>query len=314
MHTTKEKISNKANNVQANSFAVSKTPHRDKLLAAIENHKAKADVHILKEALCAYESWSSSLTTLTTTGKSRIYDMVRLLNEYKDHLEVDLILEKGSSFLTRQKGQMKLDNSILEEFLIHLVRPEIINSLPNSDLVTGPQRAFMSLAFMPESFSSLFEKPSVVIKAKDQDFILGAKINYSFQAGKESNSQSGAFSLAAMAVECKVNLDKTMFQEASGTATRLRQGCPFTKYYLLAEYLDMTPEDVRLTDIENVFLIRKAKRLPYEKRTDIPSVRAQRRDNPICPDIIWSVTQEIQSIVTAVWYNPQEVLNRGSFK
>jgi len=298
------------------AFTTSRTPHRDKLVAALENSKAKDDIPVLKEALAGYEKWSAALHSLKTRGRERVTEMVKLLNDYKDFLEVELILEKGSSFLTRQKGQMKLDNSVLEEFLIHLVRPEIIKNLPNDEFLVGPQRAFMSLAFMPGSFASLFKKPDVVIKRKDQDFILGVNVNFSFTSGvakKGDAAQVGTFALAAMAAECKVNLDKTMFQEAAGTASRMKQGCPFAKYYLIVEYLDMTPEDVRLTAIDNVFLIRKARRLPFEKRTHIPSVRAQRKDSPIAEEIIWRIVEEIQNTVSSVWYDPREVLRRGTF-
>ncbi|WP_165402903.1 Bpu10I family restriction endonuclease [Pseudoxanthomonas winnipegensis] len=303
--------------IAESAFVTSRTPHKDKLVAAIQNKKAEDDVAVLEAALAAYEEWITALSSLKTKGRQRVDEMTSLLNAYKNHLEVDLILEKGSPFLTRQKGQMKLDNSVLEEFFMHLVRDEIIDGLPKSDYLVGPQRAFMSLAFMPGSFESLFKKPDVVIKSKDQDFIIGANINYSFSAGVEDvsgeNVQSGTFAIAAMAAECKVNLDKTMFQEAAGTAARLKQGCPFAKYYLIVEYLDMTPEDVRLTAIDNVFLLRKAKRLPYEKRTDLASVRAQRDLNPISSDVIWKIVEEIQSTVKAVWYDPEEVFARGSF-
>lgn len=316
MPTTNEPQSPEVPALTEAGFTTSRTPHRDKLVAAFENLKARDDVGVLKEAMAAYDHWIAGLGKLTTKGRERVNQMVALLNEYKDVLEVELILAKGSAFLTRQKGQMKLDNSVLEEFMIHIVRPEILNDLPKQEYLVGPQRAFMSLAFMPGSFASLFQKPEVVIKAKNQDFILGANINYSFTSGidKEGpNAQVGSFALAALAAECKVNLDKTMFQEAAGTAARLKQGCPFAKYYVLAEYLDMTPEDVRLTAIDNVFLVRKAKRLPFEKRTHLPSVRAQRKECPISSDVIWRVVEEIQGTVSAVWYDPQEVLRRGSF-
>lgn len=297
------------------AFTTSRTPHKDKLIAAIRNEKAGKDVAVLREALNSYERWIADLGALKSTGRQRVDAMVELLNAYKDFLEVDLILERGSPFLTRQKGQMKLDNSVLEEFLIHLVRPEIINNLPREEYLVGPQRAFMSLSFMPASFASLFRQPDVVVKSKDQDFILGANMNYSFASGveKEGKRQVGTFAIAAMAAECKVNLDKTMFQEAAGTAARLKQGCPFAKYYLIVEYLDMTPEDVRLTAIDNVFLIRKAKRLPFDKRTHLPSVREHRASNSISPEIIWKIVEEIQAVVSAVWYDPSEVLRRGTF-
>jgi len=316
MHTSDLNLSNQALELANEELIISRTPHRDKIVAAINNPGSKDDIALLNEALNAYTNWTSSLQQLKTTGKERIVDMVRLLNEYKDYLEVDLILERGSKFLIRQKGQMKIDNSVLEEFLIHVVRPEIIEGLPNVNYLVGPQRAFMSLAFMPHSFDSLFAKPNVVIKAKDQDFIIGANIKYSFQANVDEADafiQSGSFAIAAMAAECKVNLDKTMFQEAAGTAARLKHGCPFTKYFLIVEYLDMTPEDIRMTSIENVFLIRKAKRLPYEKRNKIECVRAQRKENPICSEVFWNIVCEMQSTVKSVWYDPTEAMRRGSF-
>lgn len=316
MHMPDLTQSNQVLEFSNQDLVISRTPHRDKIIAALSNPGSKDDIDLLKEALTAYTNWVTSLQQLKTTGRERINDMVRLLNEYKDYLEVDLILERGSKFLIRQKGQMKIDNSVLEEFLIHIVRPEIIEGLPKVNYLVGPQRAFMSLAFMPQSFDSLFAKPNVVIKAKDQDFILGANIKYSFQASIDESDafiQSGSFAIAAMAAECKVNLDKTMFQEAAGTAARLKHGCPFTKYFLIVEYLDMTPEDIRLTSIENVYLIRKAKRLPYEKRNDIKCVRAQRKDSPICSEVLWNIVGEMQSTVKSVWYDPSEAMRRGSF-
>jgi len=42
-------------------------------------------------------------------------------------LEVDMIGKRGSGFMKRQKGQLKLDNSVLEEFMIYLVDNGIIN-------------------------------------------------------------------------------------------------------------------------------------------------------------------------------------------
>jgi len=188
---------------EAPAFVVSHTPHREKLRAALVNPKAKADVPVLTEALKAYESWIKSLGSLKTTGRKRVDEMVKLLNEYKDYLEVNLILEKGSPFLTRQKGQLKLDNSVLEEFLVHLVRPEVIENLPTSlPFVVGPQTAFMSLAFMPVSFASLFDRPDVVIKSKDQDFVLGANVHFAFSSHAElkgKHAVSGSFTVAAMA-------------------------------------------------------------------------------------------------------------------
>lgn len=293
-----------------------KTPHREKLIAAIDNPKAKADRDLLLEALKYYETWSKKLISLSTKGSDRIKDMTGLLNEYKDYIEVELIAKQGSDFLKRQKGQLKLDNSIMEEFLIHLVNPNIIENFPAFELETGPQTAFMSFAFRPSSINNLDEKPEFVIKLKDQDFTVGKSVYYKFSSDvdfKPSKTVNGKIFLAVLAAECKVNFDKTMFQECAGTASRLKQGCLIAKYFTLVEFLDMQPEDVRLTDIDNVFLLRKCKRLPADKRSVYREVRDQHKDYPISHEVISMFAKEIQGFVNATWYDPDEALRRGSF-
>lgn len=292
------------------------TPHKDKLLAAISNPKALGDKTLLEEAYSAYQQWSNRMSLLTSTGDEYLADLVSLLNEYKDYLEVELIARRGSEFLKRQKGQLKLDNSVIEEFLPYLVSPKLLDNLPQSyTLETGSHTSFMSLAFCPSSIQTL-DKPQITIKDKDQDFAIGKSFYYKFSTDAsfaQDKTIDGRLFLAVLAAECKVNYDKTMFQECAGTAARLKQGCPISKYYTLVEYLDMTPEDTRLTSIDNVFLLRRAKRLPYEKRRIFHEIEAQHRDYPISVDVMRSFVNEIQQFINATWYNPEVALERGSF-
>jgi len=159
-------------------------------------------------------------------------------------------------------------------------------------------------------------RPPVEVKEKDADFALGKTIHFKFSPDPQfasAKTTKGQLVLAVLAAECKVNFDKTMFQEAAGTASRLKQGCPMSRYYLLVEYLDMEPEDCRLTAIDNVFLLRHTKRLPFGKRTEYAEVKVQHQAKPIDAEIIWKFCQEIQSFVKAVWYDPEKALDRGSF-
>ena len=293
------------------------TPHKDKLIAAMNNPKCSGkDRKILEEAQKSYEFWVSEMNKISSTGRERVIELTRLLNQYKSQLEVELIIRSGSQFLIRQKGQLKLDNSVIEEFLIRLVDPRILEGLPDFELCVGPQRAFMSLAFTPASIHDLGEKPRIEIKEKDTDFTIGTSIYYKFSsdpAFATTSTQNGILTLAVLAAECKINLDKTMFQEAAGTAARLKQGCPMSRYYLLVEYLDMEPEDCRLTAIDNVFLIRHAKRLPFGKRIEYEEVKKQHQDNPIDPEVIWKFISELQYFVKSIWYDPEKALERGSF-
>lgn len=281
------------------------------------NPKCNNDLPLLNEAFNAYQTWINKMNSLTSTGKQKVQEMTDSLNEYKDYLEVELIARRGSPFIKRQKGQLKLDNTVLEEFLIYLVDPSILDGLPSSfEVETGPQTAFMSLSFRPFSISYLNQKPGLVLKLKDQDFTVGKTLYYKFSADssfEKSKTTEGTLFLAVLTAECKINYDKTMFQEGAGTASRLKQGCPISKYYVLVEYLDMEPEDCRLTDIDNVFLLRHAKRLPFQKRSSYEEVKNQHKDFPIDREVVYKFVEEIQVFINAVWYDPAEALKRGSF-
>ena len=292
-------------------------PHRDKLKAALKNPKCRDDRSILNEAYNEYENWISRIGSIKSIGREKVNEMVALLNEYKDSLEVDLIAKKGSSFIKRQKGQLKLDNSVMEEFLMYLIDPTVFKNLPSDfEIEKGPHTAFMSLSFRPAGLKFLNQKPEVVLKVKDQDFTLGKSVYYKFSSDPDfetNKTLSGELFLAILAAEIKVNLDKTMFQECSGTASRLKQGCPISKYFVLVEYLDMLPEDCRLTDINNVFLLRKTRRLPFEKRSIFEEVKRQHEEFSIDKDVIWNFVQEIQTFIDSVWYDPKQALIEGSF-
>lgn len=126
-------------------------------------------------------------------------------------------------------------------------------------------------------------------------------------------TQQGELFLSVLSAEVKVNYDKTMFQECCGTASRLKQGCPSAKYFVLVEFLDMEPEDSRLTDIDNVFLLRHAKRLPSDKRGNLQEVREQHKNFPIDGEVVYRFVREIENFLEAVWHDPEAALARGSF-
>ncbi len=80
-------------------------PHLDKLIAASANKKCSSqDRRLLHVAKRKYEKWLNATESLTSIGRTRVDEMVALLNEYKDALEVELIAKRGSAFLKRQKG------------------------------------------------------------------------------------------------------------------------------------------------------------------------------------------------------------------
>ena len=68
-----------------------------------------------------------------------------------------------------------------------------------------------------------------------------------------------------------------------------------------------------LTAVDNVYLLRHAKRLPFGKRNDYDEVRRQREAHPIDPEVILRFVENIEAFVNAVWYDANAALKRGSF-
>ena len=69
-----------------------------------------------------------------------------------------------------------------------------------------------------------------------------------------------------MAVEIKTNLDKTMFQEASATASDLKLVLPSSKFFVLCEWLDMPVVSTASTPIDEAIVLRRARRMGSHAR------------------------------------------------
>ena len=106
---------------------------------------------------------------------------------------------------------------------------------------------------------------------KNQDFTVGRKLY--FQVSSESlfdprKTHRIDINVAHFFCEIKTNLDKTMFQEAAATARELKVAVGDAQYILLCEWLDMPPIDTRVTEIDEVIILRRAKRLGAQTRAE----------------------------------------------
>ena len=107
----------------------------------------------------------------------------------------------------------------------------------------------------------------MAVKFKDQDFVMARPLFIRTSHRRDFREAADAKThLAYVAAEIKTNLDKTMFQEASATAYDLKLAVPNSRYFLLCEWLDMTPISTAVTAIEEVIILRKAKRLSANVR------------------------------------------------
>jgi hypothetical protein len=195
------------------------TPHGDKLKSLLQNEKLPIeDRPRIEEAVTRYGNWLQQLKKVQGTSQERITKMVNLLNEYRLFIDLELIFESNKDFLYRQKGQLKLDNTVIEEFIPLLVTTILSDDLKDYDLSFGPTTCFSGIRFESSLISSHTEV-GMQIREKDQDFAISKKLFIRashFPDFKEAITSETH--IAYVAAECKTNLDKTMFQEAAATA------------------------------------------------------------------------------------------------
>ena len=259
-------------------FNLSK-PHGDKLFSLLVNNKLpESDKPNVEHAIERYEDWIARLTAVEGTYDDIIRQMAALLNEYKNYIDVELIFDSDENFLYRQKGQLKLDNSVLEEFVPILVTTVFSEELSDLDLSFGPVNSFASLRF-EEGIRTVSNGAGMTIRSKAQDFAISRKLYLSASHHPDfQDSVTSETNIAYVATEIKTNLDKTMFQEATATALDVKSVAPATRYYLLCEWLDMTPISTTNTAIDEIIILRRAKRISSNVRSAFSTVEGRRRN------------------------------------
>ena len=112
-------------------------------------------------------------------------------------------------------------------------------------------------------------------------------------------------------------------QEACATANDVKSSVSGARYYLLCEWLDMTPLSTAPTDIDEVIILRKAKRLSSNVRSKFGSAvgRQKHRDqyvgfltkNPICQAMICRLVEHIRELMLNEAPIEDDVLKTGYF-
>ena len=300
------------------------TPHGDKLRALIGNDKLPVDDrNRVRAAINRYEAWLAEIEEIEGVGEHLVEPMTALLNRYKVSIDLELVFDSENDFLYRQKGQLKLDNTVLEEFLPWLVGRVFSDRREARNLILGPTNAFSQLRF-DSSLLNATPGGGMSVRSKDHDFamarplFLKASYHEDFREPREARTH-----LAYVAAEIKTNLDKTMFQEASATAYDLKLALPNSRYFLLCEWLDMTPISTAVTTIEEVIVLRKARRLSADVRRHFSTVagRAETRnefkqylmDHPLDPDAFRRFLSHVERLFGDGDENEQDALERGWF-
>lgn len=302
--------------------------HGEKIVAAMDSAKLpNCDKSRLKVALQKYDKWIIALEEADApTVDELIEKLVGLLNEYKFYIDINLIFDSSEDFLYRQKGQLKLDNTVIEEFLPILVRKCIIKEFGKCDVEVGSQTATFSSAYFASSLSSPAIGGGFSIKTKDQDFsmsrtlYLRSSYTPTFDAEKTVTVTTH---LGYVMAELKTNLDKTMYQEASATAHDVKLAVTGAKYYLLCDFLDMTPISTATTDIDEILIVRKAKRISSNVRNEFSTFAGRQAhrswyidyltNNPYSADIFKRFIDHIFSQMKNEDLIEESVLDLGYF-
>lgn len=262
------------------------------------------------------------MSGLAEQGDILVEKLVACLNAYKRFVELELVWDSEADFLWRQRGQLKLEASILEEFLPRLADSRIIPALSGMQYIAGPRTTFSGAYFV----SSLgAESVGLTVRTKDQDFAISRKawiqasFDPTFASGRATPEE---IHIAFVAAECKTNLDKTMFQEAAATAHDVKVAVPGARYYLLCEWLDMKPVSTASTVIDEAIVLR-GKRINSNVRESFSSSgsRKARRDwfvrfldeNPIHHDRVLRFVTHIRTALTQAPTGETDVLERGYF-
>lgn len=302
------------------------TPHYDKLKALLKNPRLPAgDKQRVEEAIINYHNWITALNKVEPDLENTAAKLVDATNTYKRYIELNLIFDSPEDFLYRQKGQLKLDNTILEEFLPHLIRKSL--QLPGGEYELGPRNTFAGLNFL-SSLSNQGEGGHPSLHTKAQDFILGRPLYITTSFEKNPGNSPGRMTqlqscLGYVCAECKTNLDKTMFQEAVATSRALKMAVPSSLYFLICEFLDMTPISITSTYIDDVLIVRKAKRLPSNVRQEFLTAKARKKkraeyvefidSSKYYPDVFQRMVDKIKNTLDQSAPPVGNVLKQGHF-
>ena len=278
---------------------------------------------MVEHCIEGYQEWIAEMTGLEGTGDQLVDPLITSLNRYKFAVDFELIFDNADDFLYRQKGQLKLDNTVLEEFLPWLVGRVFSGPLEGRGVVLGPTTAFSQLRFESDLLDTR-RGGGMAVRSKDHDFAMARPLflraSHREDFGEASETPTH---LAYVAAEIKTNLDKTMFQEASATAYDLKLALPSSRYFLLCEWLDMTPINTAVTSIEEVIVLRKARRLGEHVRRHFSTAagRAENREvfrehlnhHPFAPDAFRRFLGHVERVLTTRDQDEEEVLDRGWF-
>lgn len=245
-----------------------------------------------------YERFRNSIDAIETLDHEGIRSFVSALNEYRRNAIP--VFDRLSN-----AGQVALGYTIMEEFfyLLFLKKAQLMN-LRNESLFLGKGNSYVSLSFTPGSFADIFNNPNAYIHTKDQDFVLG--VNIQIQVTADGTPETTNTVIPVVAIECKTYLERNMLDSCAATAGRLKNAMPYCIYIVASEYMKMSDATPELTDIDEVYILCKAKNSDRERRK-----RANEPPFNIDADLIIDLYERIERHLNAIWWHPDNAVEIG---
>lgn len=245
-----------------------------------------------------YEDYRTRIEAVNDLSETGIRELVSALNDYR-RVAVPVFDSLDNN------GQVALGYTIMEEFFYLLFQKKVtLMNIGHDNLFVGKGNSYVSLSFTPASFSELFQKPSAYIHTKDQDFALGANVEIQIVADGEAETTTTV--IPAVAIECKTYLERNMLDSCAATASRLKNAMPYCIYIVASEYMKMSDAAPELTDIDEVYILCKAKNADRERRK-----RAHQDPFNIDAELIIDLYNRVCRHLNAIWWKPEDAVENG---
>lgn len=273
--------------------------------------------HIHGKNLCAYASKQQGQAQAIFAGivsayerYRRIIDSISNLDEGSIRITINALNEYRKSALPvfdklNNAGQKALGYTIMEEYFYLLFQKKVAQMVMQLDnLFIGKGNSYVSLSFAPRSFSDVFEEPSPYIHTKDQDFMLGVNVEVSVKSNQKQTSESTVIPIVA--IECKTYLERNMLDSCAATASRLKSAMPYCIYIVASEYMKMSDAAPELTDIDEVYILCRAKNTERERRK-------KNNEEPLDIDaeLVIDLYHRVCRHLNSIWWKPEEAVELG---
>lgn len=277
----------------------SRDNHKENLADYISKLKDKEQIAVFNEIQTAYSNYRQIFSQPHDFSDSDIEAIVSALNNYRK-VAVPVFDKLPNS------GQQALGYTIMEEFFC-LFFTCYMNHLGISkkNLFLGKGNSYVSLSFTPKSFAEVFDNVAPYLHTKDQDFVMGVSMSIYVSSG-ESRLKPQQTILPIVAIECKTYLERNMLDSCANTASRLKRAMPYCIYIVAAEYMKMEEASPELTDIDEVYILCRAKNSEREARK-----KAGLSPFDIDYTLIVDLLRRVESHLNKVWWNPDDAVSNG---